>query len=60
MIKALQGDWRAEHLLALRHARATYAHYQQLVAECDQEIEAGIRAFETTSKPPGEVADATG
>ena len=57
MIKALQGDWRAEHLLALRHARATYAHYQQLVAECDQEIEAGIRAFETTSKPPGEVAD---
>ena len=57
LIKALQGDWRAEHLLALRHARATYAHYQQLVAECDQEIEAGIRAFETTSKPPGEVAD---
>ena len=57
MIKALQGDWRAEHLLALRHARATYAHYQQLVAECDQEIEAGIRAFEATSKPPGEVAD---
>ena len=57
LIKALQGDWRAEHLLALRHARATYAHYQQLVAECDQEIEAGIRAFEATSKPPGEVAD---
>ena len=57
LIKALQGDWRAEHLLALRHARATYAHYQQLVAECDQEIEAGIRASETTSKPPGEVAD---
>ena len=57
LIKALQGDWRAEHLLALRHARATYAHYQQLVAECDQEIEAGIRAFEATSNPPGEVAD---
>ena len=57
LIKALQGDWRAEHLLALRHARATYAHYQQLIAECDQEIEAGIRAFEATSKPPGEVAD---
>lgn len=52
MIKALQGDWRAEHLLALRHARATYAHYQQLIAECDAEIEAGIRAFEATSKPP--------
>ena len=52
LIKALQGDWRAEHLLALRHARATYAHYQQLIAECDQKIEAGIRAFEATSEPP--------
>ena len=29
LIKALQGDWRAEHLFALRHARATYAHYRQ-------------------------------
>ena len=58
LIKALQGDWRAEHLLALRHARATYAHYQQLIAECDAELEAGIRAFEATGEPPGEVADA--
>ena len=57
LIKALQGDWRREHLLALRHARGTYAHYQQMIAECDQEIEAGIRAFEATSEPPAEVAD---
>ena len=33
LIKALQGDWHTEHLLALRHARATYAHCQQLVVE---------------------------
>ena len=57
LIKALQGDWRAEHLLALRHARATYAHYQQLIAECDAELEAGIRAFEATGEVTGEVAD---
>ena len=57
LIKALQGDWRAEHLLALRHARATYAHYQELIAECDQEIEAGIRTFEASSEPPGAGAD---
>ena len=57
LIKALQGDWRAEHLLALRHARATYAHYQQLIAECDAELEAGIRAFEATGGVTGEVAD---
>ena len=56
LIKALRGDWRAEHLLALRHARATYGHYQQLIAECDQEIEAGIRAFEASSEPADDAA----
>ena len=52
LIKALEGDWRAEHLFTLRHARRTYAHYQQLISECDQEIEARIRAFEQTQEPP--------
>ena len=37
---------------ATRHARQTYAHYQQLISECDQEIEARIRAFENTADPP--------
>ena len=52
LIKALEGDWRSEHLFTLRHARRTYAHYQQLISECDQEIEAHIRAFEQTQEPP--------
>ena len=52
MIKALEGDWRSEHLFTLRHARQTYAHYQQLINECDQEIETRIRAFEQTHQPP--------
>ena len=52
LIKALEGDWRSEHLFTLRHARRTYAHYQQLISECDQEIEARIRAFEQTREPP--------
>ena len=52
LIKALEGDWRSEHLFTLRHARQTYAHYQQLISECDQEIEARIRAFERTQEPP--------
>ena len=42
----------------MRHARGTYAHYQQLIAECDEEIEAGIRAFEASSEPPAAEADA--
>ena len=56
LIKALEGDWRSEHLFTLRHARQTYAHYQQLISECDQEIEARIRAFEQTQEPPAATA----
>ena len=52
LIKALEGDWRSEHLFTLRHARQTYAHYQQLISECEREIEARIRAFEQTHDPP--------
>ena len=52
LIKALEGDWRSEHLFTLGHARKTHAHYQQLIDECDQEIEARIRTFEQTHEPP--------
>lgn len=52
LVKALEGDWRSEHLFTLRHARQTYAHYQQLISECDREIEARIRTFEQTHEPP--------
>ena len=53
LIQALEADWRGEHLLALRHARQTYAHYQRLIEECDVEIEARIRSFESSPRPPG-------
>ena len=56
MIKALEGDWRSEHLFTLRHARQTHAHYQQLISECDQEIEARIGAFEQTHERPAATA----
>jgi len=50
---ALEGDWRPEHLFTLGQARKSYAHYQQLIAECDREIEAYIRQFESaTADPP--------
>jgi len=57
LIKALEGDWRSEHLFTLRHARQSYAHYQQFISECDQEIEARIRAFEHTDDPPATTDD---
>jgi transposase len=50
LMAALEGDWRAEHLFTLRQARQTYAHYQQQIAACDDEIEAYVRQ----AQPPGE------
>lgn len=49
--KALVGDWRPEHLFTLRQALCAYRHYQQLITECDQEIERLLQAFETRVDP---------
>ena len=54
LIKALQGDWRPEHLFTLQQARQTYAHYQELIGMCDQQVQTAIRALETAPEtPPG-------
>jgi hypothetical protein len=37
--KALQGDYRQEHLFALRQAVELYDLYHQKIDECDQQIE---------------------
>ena len=52
LINALQGDWRPEHLFTLQQARLTYAHYQQLIDMCDQQVQAAIRALEPASQTP--------
>lgn len=59
LTKALQGDWRAEHLFTLDQARRTYAHYQELIAECDAQIAQRIEAFDPTppEDPPDHRAD---
>lgn len=38
--KALEGDYRAEHLFALSQAVEGYRFYQQQIAACDQKIQA--------------------
>ena len=37
--KSLQGNWRAEHLFALKQALASFDFYATQLAECDHEIE---------------------
>jgi transposase len=52
--KSLEGDWRSEHLFCLRQARASYQHYQDLIAACDQEIAQRLAAFESQVDPIAE------
>lgn len=48
--KALHGNWRDEHLFALRQALALYKTYHQQIAECDRQIEAHLASFVTKSE----------
>ena len=45
--RSLLGDWRAEHLFALRQALLTWRHYQNLLTECDAEIARVLVQFES-------------
>lgn len=42
---ALYGNWRKEHLFALKQALKMYEFYQRQLRECDQEIETCLRDF---------------
>ena len=51
--KALQGNWRDEHLFALRQAVELFEVYQQKIRDCDLAIEQVLKAFEPqTDEPP--------
>jgi transposase len=39
IIRSLTGNYRPEHLFTLKQSLAAYKNYQQLLAECDQEIQ---------------------
>lgn len=43
--RALQGNWREEHLFALAQAVALYNVYHQKITECDRHIEAYLQTF---------------
>jgi transposase len=46
LIKALTGDYRPEHLFALKQAVALYDVYHQKIAECDAEIQKVMARFQ--------------
>lgn len=43
--KSLQGNWRTEHLFALKQALALFDFYASQLAECDREIEAQLQSL---------------
>ncbi len=47
--KALQGDWREEHLFALRQAVELVDAYQAKIAACDERILAHLNTFDDRS-----------
>jgi len=47
LIKSLTGDYRSEHLFTLKQALQTWRHYQQMIRECDAEIEQHLKEFDS-------------
>ena len=45
LARALQGNWREEHLFALRQALALYECYHARLHECDVQVEAYLGTF---------------
>src|SRR5215468_8664344 len=51
--KSLVGDYRPEHIFTLKQSLTAYRYYQQLIADCDQEIQQRIQSFETKNGGSG-------
>jgi hypothetical protein len=43
--RALQGNWRDEHLFALKQTLALYDFYQQQLQECDAQLQTQLGTF---------------
>jgi transposase len=56
--KALEGDYRVEHLFALKQSLFSYRYYQRMIADVDVEIESHLATLPTSKgakpdRPPG-------
>lgn len=50
--KSLVGNYRAEHIFTLKQSLTAFRHYQKLIADCDQEIQQRIEAFNAQNDGP--------
>ena len=59
--KSLVGDYRPEHIFALKQSLTAYRSYQQLIADCDQEVQQRLQTFDTKDNDgPTATADSSG
>lgn len=58
ILKSIESDYRPEHLFTLKQALSSYRHYQQMIRDCDLEIENHLNAadsdinFDDNPRPP--------
>jgi transposase len=57
--KSLVGEYRREHIFTLKQSLTAYRYYQQLIADCDQEIQQRIQAFDSRNQEPTAPANTT-
>src|SRR5262252_337046 len=56
--KSLVGDYRAEHIFTLKQSLNAYRYYQQLLTDCDREVQQRIESFETKDGGSGSRGEA--
>lgn len=55
--KSLVGDYRLEHIFTLKQSLTAYRHYQQLIADCDHEVQQRVQTFHNKDEGPKAPAD---
>jgi transposase len=57
--KSLVGDYRPEHIFTLKQSQTAYRYYQQLIADCDQEIQQRVERFQSKDADPSAPAESS-
>jgi len=57
--KSLIGDYRPEHIFTLKQSLTAYRYYQQLIADCDQEIQQRVETFDSSDSGSTSAADSS-
>ena len=58
--KSLVGDYRPEHIFTLKQSLTAYRHYQQLIADCDHEVQQRVQTFKGPDDAPTATTDNSG